>query len=89
MEVLDVEANGSNRQAVADEILFELNRFGHGLAKFFFEVIGPDFWVLVGEIHQQVAKEFDVVRLVTQGVAEHLTDARELVLAVKREDHTK
>ena len=38
---------------------------------------------------QELAEDIDVIGLVTQGVAEHLTDAGELVLTREGEDHSE
>lgn len=82
-----VEADAGDGKTVADELFFEANALGHGCAEILFELIGPDVWVFRDEVHQQVAKEFDVVGFIAQGVAEHGADPRELVLAVKAQDH--
>ena len=89
MEVLDVEANGGYGQAVADEVFLQLDRLGHGLAELLFKVVRPDLRVLCNEFTEQVAQELDVIGFITQGVAEHLADARELVLTVEAENHTE
>ena len=61
----------------------------HGGAEVLAEVLGPDVRVFLDEVHEQVAEDFDVVRFVAQGVAEHLADAGEFVLAVEAEDHAE
>ena len=53
------------------------------------EFFCPDVRVLIDEIHEEVAEDLDVVRLVAEGVAEHLADAGEFVLAVEGEDHAE
>ena len=44
---------------------------------------------LKNQVHQQVTKHLNVIGLVTQGVAEHLTDTGKLVLSVKAQNHAK
>ena len=89
LELFGAEADGIDGEAVADEFFFEGDGFAHGVDEFFAELGGPDFLVLFNEIHEQVAEDFDVVGLVPEGVAEHLADAGELVLAIEAEDHAK
>ncbi len=88
-EFLDREADGVDREAVADEVLFQGDTLGHGLAEFLLELGGPNLAVLLDEVHEEIPEKFDVVGLVAEGVAEHLADAGELVLPVKREDHAE
>jgi hypothetical protein len=87
--IVRVEADGVDRQAVADEVLFEVTPSFMVVAQVLAELGGPDVGVFLDEVHEQVAEELDVVGLVAQGVAEHLADAGELVLAVEREHHAE
>ena len=88
-ELGGVEADGSDGEAVADEFFLEADAFSHGGAEVFAEFIGPDVGVFIDEIHEQATEDFDVIGFIAQGVAEHLADAGEFVLAVEREDHAE
>ena len=70
-------------------MFLQSDAFLHRLAEVFLEVLGPDVRVFIDEVHEQVAEDLDVVGLIAQGVAEHLADARELVLAIERENHAE
>ena len=72
-----------NGQAVADELLLETHGLCHGGAEILAEILRPDVRIFIDEIHEEVAEDLDVVRFVAQGVAKHLADAGELVLAVE------
>ena len=88
-ELGGVEADGGDGEAVADEFFLKANAFCHGGAEVFAEFIGPDVGIFIDEIHEQAAEDFDVVGFIAQGVAEHLADSGEFVLAVEREDHAE
>jgi len=89
LELGDAEADGGDGETVTDEFFFEADAFGHGLAEVFLEFVRPDLGVLGDESVEEVAEDFDVVGFVTQGVAEHLADAGEFILAVETEDHAE
>ena len=50
---------------------------------------GAEPAVLLDEVHEEIPEDLDVVRFVAEGVAEHLADAGEFVLAVERQDHAE
>ena len=89
LEFFAAEADSTDGEAVADEFFFETDAFLHGVAKVFLEFLGPDIGILGDKGVEKVAEDFDVIGLVAQGVAEHLTNAGELVLAVKAENHAE
>ena len=88
-EIGGVEAEAGDWEAIADEGFFEADALGHGVAEILAEVLGPDVGVFIDEIHEEIAEDLDVVGLVAEGVAEHLADAGEFVLAVEGEDHAE
>ena len=88
-EFLDGEADRGDGEAVADELFFESDGLSHGGAEVLAEFVGPDLGVLINEVLEELAEEFDVVRLVAERVADHLADAGEFVLAVEGEDHAE
>ncbi len=83
------QADGIDRQAVADELLLERHGFRHRRPELFLELGRPDLAVLLDEVHEQIPEHLDVVRLVAERVTEHLADAGKLVLAVKRQHHAE
>ncbi len=88
-EIDGVESKATDREAVADELFFESDAFTHGSAEVFAEILGPDVGIFVDEIHEKVPENFDVIRFVTKGVAEHLADAGEFVLTIQTQDHAE
>ena len=88
-EIGGVEAEAGDWEAIADEGFFQADAFGHGVAEIGAEFLCPDIRVFIDEIHEQVAEDLDVVGFIAQGVAEHLADAGEFILAVKAEDHSE
>ncbi len=89
LEFFAAESDGADGEAVADEFFFEADAFLHGVAEILLELGGPDVGVLGDEGVEEVAEDFDVVGFVAQGVAEHLADAGEFVLAVEAENHAE
>ncbi len=83
-EFVGAETEGVDWEAVTDELFLEIDRLAHELGEFLAEFRRPDILVLLDEIHEEIAEDLDVIGLITQGIAEHLADARELVLAVER-----
>ena len=86
-ELFGAQAEGVDREAIADELFLEGHGLTHHLGQLLAEVSRPYVLILLHKVHQEVAEQLDVVGLVAQGVAEHLADAGELVLAVEREHH--
>ena len=89
LEFFGAQSYRVDGQAVTDEFFFQSDTFAHGFDEVFTELLSPDVWILFDEIHEQIAEDFDVIGFVTQGVAEHLADTRELVLAVEAENHAE
>ena len=65
LELNEVETDGCYWETVADECFFEADAFGHSGAEVFAELGSPDLWVLVDEIHEEIAEKLDVVGFVT------------------------
>ena len=89
LKFLRAETDGVDRKAVADEFLFEVDGSSHQAAQFLLEFGRPDLGVFLHQVHDQVAEDLNVVGFVAQGVAEHLADAGEFVLAIEREHHAE